>query len=192
MTPSFILSIGAILLALLTAILTRSFAFWVASSGWFIWTHEHWSLILAIWNRYLFNPASLIVSWNNGSWVLGVHDATITRLRWYSSIFSFIIPWVSAEQVYKFLSVITTFGRVLAYLVTSGTSTYPPILIPQWQINTPIRGGCPATKISGGNVFSVIKVPLFWYNSWLTHPAAALAWVTVSGISFGWEKAPQA
>ncbi|MHA1296952.1 MAG: hypothetical protein ACTSPH_10155 [Promethearchaeota archaeon] len=51
-------------------------------------------------------------------------------------------------------------GNVFAYLTTSGTSTTPPILIPQWQMKTPIRGGCPDTLISGGKDFTVINFPL--------------------------------
>ena len=44
-------------------------------------THEHWSRMLAISNRYGFRPASRSVSWNSGSWVRGVQEATTTRLR---------------------------------------------------------------------------------------------------------------
>jgi len=53
--------------ALDTAILIRSLDFSVAFSGSFWCTHEHWSLILAISNRFAFSPASFKVSWNMGS-----------------------------------------------------------------------------------------------------------------------------
>ena len=90
---------GSILFALLTAILTKSFDFSVAATGSCICTQLHWSRILAISNRYGFNPASRIVSWNNGSWVRGVHEATITRFKLCSFIVSTIFVCVSAEQV---------------------------------------------------------------------------------------------
>src|SRR5208337_2098930 len=40
------------------------------------------------------------------------------------------------------LSTYATPGRVLAYSCTVGISIDPAILVPQWQMNTPIRGFC--------------------------------------------------
>ncbi len=51
-------------------------------------TQESWLRMLAISKRYLFKPASIKVSRNRGSWVMGVQAATTTRLRLCSSMIS--------------------------------------------------------------------------------------------------------
>ena len=86
---------GSSLAAFATAMRTRSFAFAVAASGSNMCTHEHWSRIFAISNRYRFSPASLIVSRKSGSCVLGEQEATITLFRLCSFIVSLIFSCVS-------------------------------------------------------------------------------------------------
>ena len=93
--------------------------------------HEHWSRMFAISNRYALSPASLMVFWNSGSCVLGVQLATTTLFRLCSFTICLIFSCVSCEQVYRFSSAYTTFGRDLAYSATDGTLTTPPMLIPQ-------------------------------------------------------------
>src|SRR5690554_4874329 len=93
------LSIGSNFLAFATAIRTKSLAFSVASSGLFIWTQEHWSLILAISKRKGLSPASFKDSLKRGSWVLGLQEATTTLFSLYSWMSSLILIWVSWEQV---------------------------------------------------------------------------------------------
>ncbi len=85
--------------ALATAMRTSCFAFLVASDFWRMCTQEHWSRMLAISNRNLFNPASRIVSRNMGSCVRGEQEATITRFRPCSLTAFLIFSWVSCEQV---------------------------------------------------------------------------------------------
>ena len=48
------------------------------------------------------------------SWVLGEQEATTTRFSFSSSRTLFIFSCVSWEQVKRFSSAITTFGRVRA------------------------------------------------------------------------------
>ena len=78
-----------------TAARTRSLAFLVANSGLLACTHESWLRILAISNRYLFNPQASSVSINMGAWVLGLQEATTTRFSFSSPITSLIFSWVS-------------------------------------------------------------------------------------------------
>ena len=87
-----------------TAMRTRSLALSVALSCSFMCTQEYWLRILAISKRYLFRPASIRVSRNRGSWVMGVQAATTTRLRLCSSMTFDILTWVSWEQVKRFSS----------------------------------------------------------------------------------------
>ena len=61
-----------------------------------------------------------------------------------------IMDDIKKEQVNRFLSATTTFGRVAAYSLTLGTSTTPPILRPQWQTKTPMRGTFPQTSFCMG------------------------------------------
>ena len=100
-----------------------------------------------------------MVSWNRGSWVRGEHDATTTRLILFSWITSFILSWVSWEQVNRLSSTCTTWGRLRAYSLTAGTSATPPILMPQLHTNTPTRGSCSETSSSGGSCRVRVKVP---------------------------------
>ena len=101
-------------MALATAMRTRSLAFSVALPGAFMCTQVSWSRMLAISNRYLFRPASRMVSWNRGSWVRGEHDATTTRLICFSLITSLMWVWLSWEQVNRLSSTCTTKGRLRA------------------------------------------------------------------------------
>jgi hypothetical protein len=125
------------------------------------------------------------VSLNNGSWVLGVQEATTTRLRSCSFIYSFIFSWVSWEQVNRFVSATTTLGRVSAYALTFGTSTTPPMLMPQWQTNTPMRGASPTISFSTGYSFFLTRLFLTGARRPMAVLAAALASITVPGISLG-------
>ena len=86
-------------LALATAILTRSSAFFVAASFSCMWTQLHWSRMFAISKRYSLSPASLRVALNSGSWVRGVHEATTTRLSLCSMMVFLILSCVSWLQV---------------------------------------------------------------------------------------------
>ncbi len=63
--------------------------------------------------------------------------------------------------------------------------------MPQWQMKTPILGGWPLTSSSSGYSFFFTKVPRTEDSNSPTLAEAALAWVTVSGISLGEEAAPQ-
>ena len=83
---------------------TRSLALSVALSCSFMCTQESWLRMLAISNRYLFRPASIKVSRNRGSWVMGVQAATTTRLRLCSSMIRVMLTWVSWEQVNRLSS----------------------------------------------------------------------------------------
>ncbi len=58
-------------------------------------------------------------------------------------------------------------------------------------MNTPILGGCSLTSNSSGSSFFDINLFLTSDKRTFTRPAAALASITVSGISFGAAKAPQ-
>src|SRR3990170_5068005 len=80
-TPTVSLLSGSWSLDFATDILTIVIAFLVAASFWPLWHQEHCSRISARSKRYLFRPASLIVSWKSFSWVLGVHDAMTTLFR---------------------------------------------------------------------------------------------------------------
>ena len=97
-----------------TAMRTRSLALSVAFSGSFMCTQESWLRMLAISKRYLLSPASIMVSRNSGSWVMGVQAATTTRLSCCSLMTLVMFTWVSWEQVKRFSSVKTTLGNVLA------------------------------------------------------------------------------
>ena len=60
---------------------TNDFALMVADSISFECTHEHWLRMLAISKRCGFNPAWRRASWNIGSCVSGVHEATTTLFK---------------------------------------------------------------------------------------------------------------
>ena len=101
-------------------------------------------------NRYLFRPPFLQASLKRGSWVLGVHEATTTLLRSCSWIAAEMASRQSWAHAYWDSSARTTWGRVFAYSVTAGTSTTDPMLIPQWQTQTPTLGSLPSTSFSAG------------------------------------------
>ena len=97
---------------------------------------------------------------------------------------------MSWEHVYRPSSTWMTPGSVQAYSATAGTSTTAPMLTPQWQTKTPIRGACPSTGISGTSWRDATIVPRAAPSSPLAQAAAADASATVSGMSFGPAKAP--
>ena len=114
-------------------------------------------------NRYLLRPASSHTPWNSGPCVLGVHDATMTLLSLCSLMASRIEASPSSAQLYRVPVAKTTSGSVFVYSTTDGTSTNPPMFVPQWQTKTPIRkssdpgsagvsGGCSSVSpgVSGG------------------------------------------
>ena len=79
----------------------------------------------------------------------------------------------------------------LAYSTTSGTLTTPPMLIPQWQTKTPMRGASSATSRSGGyDRLAAFRLPRASASSAEARAAAQLASITVSGMSFGSANAP--
>ncbi len=63
--------------------------------------------------------------------------------------------------------------------------------MPQWQIKMQILGSSPLTSFSGGYSFTLVSVFLAGASRIEASPAAPLACITVSGMSFGEEKAPQ-
>ena len=155
-------------------------------------TQESWLRILAISNRYLFKPASINVSRNRGSWVMGVQAATTTRLRLCSSMIRVMLTWVSWEQVNRLSSTYATLGSVLEYSDSAGTSTMPPMLMPQLQTNTPMRGASSALMSLGvGACRVLVSVQRTSPKEALTAPAAADACMTDSGMSLGPCMAPQ-
>ena len=165
---------------------TRSLAFCVASSGLLRCTQESWLRMLAISNRYLFRPALISVSWKSGSWVLGVQAATTTRLRFFCLTIWLIVSWVSWEQEYRLSLANSTYGRLLAYSATDGTSTTPAMLIPQRQTNTPIRGRSLVTFVSGTTSLTLVRVLRAEARiSPAAAAAAALESTTDWGMSFG-------
>ena len=85
----------------------------------------------------------------------------------------------------------STLGMVWAYSTTAGTSATPPILRPQWQTNTPTRGGSWETSRSGGKTFSRTRVSRASARRREAAAAAALASITVWGMSLGPLKKPQ-
>ena len=95
-------STGCIFRDRATAMLTCTLAFSVASAGNSRCTHEHWSLMFAISNSDGFRPASFMVALNRGSWVLGEQAATTIRSSRFSCMVSWILCWVSSEQVNMF------------------------------------------------------------------------------------------
>ena len=146
--------------------------------------------MLAIWNRCGFSPTPRIVSWNKGSCVRGVHEATTTRFSPCSSICSRMRSCVSCEQVYRLCSAKATPGKPAAYSTTSGTFTTAPMLMPQWQIKTPTCGISPLTSRSSGQMRSSVNVPRALASSADTWAAAQEASITVSGMSLGSPNAP--
>ena len=100
-----------------------------------------------------------MVSRNSGSWVLGVQAATTTRLSCCSLMILVRFTWVSWEQVKRLSSTCTTLGRVRAYSRSSGTLMMPPMLMPQLQTKTPMRGGSSGrTSTSGGASRVLVRV----------------------------------
>ena len=66
------------------------------------------------------------------------------------------------------------------------------MFLPQWQTNTPTRGSWPVTSFSGGYSRRVVSVCLAPESRSIALQAAADASTTVSGMSFGPTKGPQA
>ena len=86
--------------AFATAILTASFAFSVASSGWCMCTHEFWSRMFAISNRKGFRPPAAVALRNVGSCRRGVQAATTTPVRFCSLMASAILFCPGVEHIY--------------------------------------------------------------------------------------------
>ncbi len=190
LTPMVTVCRGSSRRALATARFTISLALAVAASLSFMCTQEQCSRMLPISNRKGFRPAEAQVARNRGSCVRGVQDATTTRFSLCSRIISLILSWVSDEQEYRFSSAYTTFGAFLMYSTTDGTSTVEPMLIPQWQTNTPIRGSCPLTSISATGSSDLTRVPRASASRVPAPEAAALACMTAVGMSIGPWKVP--
>src|SRR3990170_2289571 len=62
-------------------------------------------------------------------------------------------------------SLYATFGRVFAYLTTFGTFTTPPMLMPQWQTKTPIRGSSSPIDYTLSKTSATLPQPLFLSHS---------------------------
>jgi len=77
--------------AFATAILTASFAFSVASSGWCMCTHEFCSRMFAISNLKGFKPPILVALRNVGSCRRGEQAATTIPVSFCSSMASAIL-----------------------------------------------------------------------------------------------------
>jgi hypothetical protein len=84
----------------------------------------------------------------------------------------------------------STPGWLAMASTTRSTSTTEAMFIPQWQTNTPIRGSSSVTSCSLGYFFLVISECRADAKSSIDIEAAALACVTVSGMSLGSWKAP--
>ena len=65
------------------------------------------------------------------------------------------------------------------------------MFIPQLQMNTPTRASSSSTAFSNGNSFLVMSFPLSEAMIPAAFAAAPLACATLSGMSFGEERAPQ-
>ncbi len=101
--------------------------------------------------------------------------------------------WIeSCEQVYRLCSACTTPGRLAAYSATAGTSRKPPMLDPQWQTKTPMRGSSALTSRSGGYATSRVQVQRAGATIAPAAAAAPLASTTDSGMSFGSRNGPTA
>ena len=100
-------------------------------------------------------------------------------------IASLISDRLASEQAYIEWVATMTSGSLAIAAVTFSTSTVEAILIPQWHINTPILGFSSVISRSGGYSLFVTIVPRAFASSSMDIEAAALAWVTVSGISLG-------
>src|SRR5512147_2049068 len=148
--------------------------------------------MLAISNRYGFNAALRILSWNNGWCVNGVQLATTTRFNPCSFTRCVINLIESCEQAYNLSSAWTTCGSVRAYSVTAGTSRNPAMFDPQWHTNTPMRGSSFVTSRSV--MYSRVRVrdQRASVNKPALAAAAPLASTTDSGMSFGSRNGPTA
>ena len=121
-----------------------------------------------------------------------MHEATTTRFSPSSFVVSVMWATVSWEHVYRLSSAWTTPGSDLAYSATLGTSRKPPMLDPQWQANTPMRGSSPLTSRSGGYSGIRVRVWRAGANKPAARDAAPLASMTDSGMSFGSRNGPMA
>ncbi len=148
--------------------------------------------MLAISKRYLFSPPLSRVSWKRSSWVRGEQAATTTRFKFLSRMISAIRIWVSWEQVKRFSSTWTTEESPRAYSTTSPTRITPPMLLPQLQTNTPIRGCWPRTSVSVGRGVCRARECLTGASLRVAAQAEAEASTTDWGMSLGPAKAPQA
>ena len=106
--------------------------------------------MLAMSSRYGLRPASRSVSRKIGSWVRGVHEATTTRFSRYSAIccLDAVLAVVGAGVDVVFGKHHVGQMRPLRARRRS-TSTTEAMLLPQWQTNTPTRGGSSADVALG-------------------------------------------
>ncbi len=77
---------------------------------------------------------------NVGSCMRGEQEATMTRLSFSLVMSSLTRFWPGSEHMYVYSRETATPGSFEAYSTTAGTSTTEPMLMPQWQIYTPIFG----------------------------------------------------
>ncbi len=110
------------LFALAIAIFVNNFAFSVAFSGSSLCTQLHWFRMFAISKRYLLSPASSMVSWNKGAWVLGEHAETTSLLSLCSSMAFLMTACASSEHANKLLSTCTTSGMSFTASLTASMS----------------------------------------------------------------------
>ena len=102
----------------------------VAATGSMV-THEQCSRMLAICSRYGLRPPSEAALRKVGSCMVGEQAATTARVM-PSSLMSFLMrSWPGSEHMYLYSRATATLGCVAAHLVTSSTSTLPPMLVPQ-------------------------------------------------------------
>ncbi len=97
---------------------------------------------------------------------------------------------LASEHAYMVWVASTISGSWETAWVTFSTSTVEAIFMPQWHTNTPILGSSSVTSCSNGYSLLVTSVSRAGDSNSMDMAAAALAWVTVSGISLGSWKAP--
>src|SRR5512136_1142219 len=88
--------------------------------------------------RYGFNPAAVTVLRNVFSCIRGEQAAMTTRFRRFFLMASRMAACPGSLQLYLLSSTWVTIGIFLTASVTLGISTVPAILVPQWQMKTPI------------------------------------------------------
>ncbi|KAF5034600.1 hypothetical protein DSECCO2_594440 [anaerobic digester metagenome] len=69
----------------------------------------------------------------------GVQEATTTPVKCLSLMAWMMPSWPGSEQAYMVSVAYTTSGNSREALATAAVSTVPSMLLPQWQMKTPIR-----------------------------------------------------